>query len=479
MGFYEHVHTALTHQFYIHTYKTTAVSFSVTSLDGVFSYTGTCTHLNPAVVNIPFSYEVRGYDYSWRRKGLRISSLETEPISVIAWSYRSAADFMAYLAYPCHKQSTSEYIYYAVSSLGWSDQKSQFLIIGCHNNTNVTVIPKGTVTLPTDAQDTNSGTVTLTAGQSHSLVLHSMQTLMIFVSFVDLTASKILSDNPLTVITGHEASRVPAGTSDADPIVTQVPPTIQWGKKFLLSPHSGRTGQNYRMIASMDNTIIVRKCGSDAVVNSNLHAGQWSEFYTIGIIYCSVVSNNPIYVAQLGVSKRYNGDTFGDPSINTVAPMEQYLNSIQYTTLTAFSHYYGVVIPNDEYYNGNLIIDGSLQTVSGWNTIYYSDGSIAGYGYSASTSGSHTITHPNADGKLFVSVYGWTTSGGYSYAAGMSIKPLTITTEITFTSSEFIVTEVNGFVYVYLERLKVFAGDVSVKFFISPIPVDTAIGEYK
>ena len=206
VGFYEHVHTAQTHQFYVHTYKTTPVSFSVTSLDGVFSYTGTCTHLNPAVVDIPFSYEVRGYEYGWRNKGLRISSLQTEPISVIAWSYRNAADYMAYLAYPCHKQPTSEYIYYAVSSLGWSDQKSLFLVIGCHDNTNVTVIPKGTVILPTDTQDPNSGTITLEAGQSHNLILHSMQTLLIFIAYVDLTASKILSDQPLTIISGHEAS---------------------------------------------------------------------------------------------------------------------------------------------------------------------------------------------------------------------------------------------------------------------------------
>ena len=432
VGFSEHIFGAQIHQFYIHTYKTTPVSFNITSLDGIFSYTGTCTHLNPAIVDIPFSYEVSGYDYSWRDKGLMISSGDVEPISVIGWSYRGASDFMAYLAYPCHTQPTTEYIYYAVSSLGFNDSKSEFLIVGCHDNSSVTIIPTGTITLPIDAQDINSNTITLTAGQNHSLVLHSMQTLLIFASHIDLTASKILSNQPLTILSGHEASRVPVDISDADPIVTQVPPTIQWGKQFLLSPHihSGRTGQNYRMIASMDNTVIIRKCGSDAVVNSTLHAGQWSEFYTIGIIYCSVVSNNPIYVAQLGVSRDYNGGTFGDPSINTVAPMEQYLNSIQYTTLTASFHYVSVVLPNDEYYNGTVILDGTLQNVSEWNTIYYSDGSIAGYGYSISTIGSHTIAHPNKQGKLFVTVYGWTGPGGYSYTGGMSLNPLVTNCEL-------------------------------------------------
>ena len=431
VGFYQHVGTpddAL--QVYILTFKTTPVTFNVTSLDGVFSYTGTCTHLNPAIVDVPFSFVVQGYDYSWRSEGLRISSLETKPISVISRNHHSSGDYMAYLAYPCHIQPTSEYIYYAVSSLGLTS--SQFLIVGCRDNTCVTIIPTGTITLPIDAQDINSNTITLTAGQNHSLVLHSMQTLLISASNIDLTASKIISNQPLTILSGHEASLVPFDVpgTHVDPIITQVPPSIMWGNMFLLSPHSGRDGQSYRIIASMDNTVIIRNCGTDDVVNSILYADQWSEFFTNDSIYCSVVSNNPIYVAQLGVSNEYNGANFGDPSINTVAPLEQYINSIQYTTLTADSHYYSVVMPNDEYYDGTLIFDGSLQNISEWNAIYYSDGSIAGYGYSALTNGSHTITHPNEQGKLFVSVYGWSSFRGYSYAGGMSLNPLVSPCEV-------------------------------------------------
>ena len=137
IGFYRHISVGQPNQFYIHTFKTTPVSFNVTSLDGMFSYIGTSTRLNPATVDIPVNYEVRGYDYSWRRKGLRISSLETEPISVIHRSHAQiVGDNMAYLAHPCHKQPTREYVYYAVSSLGSDDLRSQFLIVGCRDNTS-------------------------------------------------------------------------------------------------------------------------------------------------------------------------------------------------------------------------------------------------------------------------------------------------------------------------------------------------------
>ena len=429
VGFFEHRSTS--YQFYIHTFKTTPVRFDVTSLDGAFSYNGTCTHLNPAIVDIPLSFGVQSYDYSWRSEGLRISSLETEPISVTGWSYHNEEDnSIAYLAYPCHNQPTTEYIYFAVSFVGVGFFNSQFLIIGCRDNSSITIIPTGNITLPIDARDINSSTIRLTAGQNHSLVLHSMQTLLIFAPFIDLTASKIISNQPLTILSGHAGTQVPFGTNFADSIITQVPPTIVWGKRFLLSPHSGKGGQSYRIIANMDNTVIIRSCGTDDVVNTTLYADQWSEFFTNDSRYCSVVSNNPIYVAQLGVGNEYNFGTFGDPSINTVAPMEQYINSIQYTTLIADSHYYSVVMPNDKYYDGTLIFDGSLQNISEWNAIYYSDGSIAGYGYSALTNGSHTITHPNKQGKLFVSVYGWSSFRGYSYAGGMSLNPLVSPCEV-------------------------------------------------
>ena len=55
-----------------------------------------------------------------------------------------------------------------------------------------------------------------------------------------------------------------------------------WGKQILLSPHSGKGGQFYRIIGSMDNThaVIVGKCGSDAIVNDTLYADQRLEVLT-------------------------------------------------------------------------------------------------------------------------------------------------------------------------------------------------------
>ena len=133
---------------------------------------------------------------------------------------------MSYLARLCNKQPTTQYTYYVVSTLGWSDQTSQFMIIGCLNNSNVTIIPNNDITVPSDPQNSASVNIIVSAGQSFNFILHSLQTFFVLKTCVDLTGTKIISAIPLTTISGHEAAWVQAGTFDADTIVTQLTPTI-------------------------------------------------------------------------------------------------------------------------------------------------------------------------------------------------------------------------------------------------------------
>ena len=87
--------------------------------------------------------------------------------------------------------------------------------------------------------------------------------------------------------------------------------------------------------------------------------------------------------------------------------------------------YYSVVVPNDAYFSQSLLIN-NVSTNPPWVPIYASDGSIYGYGYSTFFSGTYTVAHPNPNGKLFVSIYGWTTYGGHSYVGGMKLNPINI-----------------------------------------------------
>ena len=114
----------------------------------------------------------------------------------------------------------------------------------------------------------------------------------------------------------------------------------------------------------------------------------------------------------------------GDHSLNTVPPIEQYEHSIQFSALlSSGTSYYSVVVPNDAYFNQSLLINSNLINPL-WVPIYESNGSIYGYGYSTSFNDTNTVSHPNPNGKLFISIYGWSIDAGYSYIGGMKLNPI-------------------------------------------------------
>ena len=98
-----------------------------------------------------------------------------------------------------------------------------------------------------------------------------------------LLEPKVISDSPLTVISGHEAARVPAETFDADTIVTQLTPSTTWGKMFLLPSHIGRNnGQSYKVIAANYKANALKTCGTNYTMlnKSNLMKSNINWFYT-------------------------------------------------------------------------------------------------------------------------------------------------------------------------------------------------------
>ena len=423
VGFYEHVHGSEERTLYVHTMKTTPITFKVTSLDDNFSYMGTTSYHNPHKVSIPANYEVLDNTYSWRRKGLKVYSLHSEPISVIVWSFRTQSGFMSYLALPCHKQPTTQYTYYVMSTLGRSDQTSQFMIIGCLDNSNVTIFPNNDITLPSNPQDSAAVNKIVSAGQPFNFVLHSLQTLFVFKAHVDLTGTKIISDSPLTIISGHEDAQTSAGTFDT--IVTQLTPTITWGKTFLLPSQMGQNNrQKYKVIGANKETYPIKTCYNNkySIARFALDENNTYTFYTTNNENCSIISNeNPIYVAQIGSGQ---SATFSGSSLITVPPIEQYVHSIQFSALmSSRTSYYSVVVPNNPYFNQSLLINNVLINPS-WSLIYDYHHSISGYCYSTSFTGTYTIAHPNPNGTLFVSVYGWETTTGHSYVGGMKLKPI-------------------------------------------------------
>ena len=92
--------------------------------------------------------------------------------------------------------------------------------------------------------------MTITAGTPFSITLHRMQTFLFEALAVDITGTSIVSNKPLNVVSGHECGNVPKNVAYCEHLTEQIPPTVTWGRQFLLTPYSGRSGQYYKILAA-------------------------------------------------------------------------------------------------------------------------------------------------------------------------------------------------------------------------------------
>ena len=444
----------------VHTRRDELVTFSITSLDG-YSHFGTTSLDNPITLNIPTSFQVRDSNYEYRNLGLFIETADSKEISVTALGYtNNLSPRMTFLVHPYTALFTSEYIYYAMSASDTSDNHfSQILIVGIENNTNVLLRPTQNITLPEDPQNSSSPFIGISSGSIHNFVIHKMQTVLITSNNNDLTGSKITTNKPISVISGHDCAKVPytLQNSDCDPLATQIPPTANWDKLFLLPPLNGRTnGQKYKIITSENDTNVTMKCGSDEVTETVL--SKDGDVYDIDIMssdFCLVLTDKPCYVGEFAFVRDYYGDTTGDPLLISIPPVSQYIHNVTFSAFQAVSkNFFSVIIPNDEQHSFTFIYNGNAFTPT-WTSIYYPNGSIAGYGYSATFSGTVTLNHMNPNGLLCVIVYGFTTVGGYGYLAGRYLKlvnPDFDAAEVTFVVPSYIVNEDIGEITIALNR---------------------------
>ena len=270
----------LTPQLIIGTFASNA-SYSVETAAGVIQ-TGIVSFDSPATVTFGTNILVAGSEYAHREKGIHVRATGVEPIFILVTT-SNILGFGDYLAYPCQNFETENYEYYAVSttstSLGF---RSQVVLVACENDTEVTITPTETVNLPNDVQDSDSSLMDILAGDNHTVTINQMQTLLLSTMGADLTGTKIVSNRPLTVISGHQCGNVPESLNFCEQLAVQVPPTSTWGSEFLLAPFTGRTtGQYYKVVASSNYTTVVYKCGTSSSIGTVLtNPGQSFLFRT-------------------------------------------------------------------------------------------------------------------------------------------------------------------------------------------------------
>ena len=331
-----------------------------------------------------------------------ITSADGSEFTVVASLINSNDMTASYLAIPGHILLGLEYEYFVLSVPSSTSFVGGVFLIGTQNDTSVTV------TLSIDHSST-------------SFTLNDMDTHYIDVpSLKDYTGTRIVSDKPLTVISGHEAGSVP-NDGTLEPMAQQIPPTQLWGDRFMIVPVGGHDvfGQIIKVLSSVDNTAVTYNCHQ---FNNSLvldEAGSVHQFYVPYNVYCYIEGNNSVLVGQFPYSP--NGNTDGDTTMILVASTDQYSNSFTFwTPNTGIHNHISITIPVEHYDLNNVIYDG--QPLNCTEAIYDNDEiSIVGYGCSLSVSpGLHSIYHVNPAGRLFVMVYGFGIRRAYGYPAGLT-----------------------------------------------------------
>ena len=382
----------------------------------------------------PSSFEIQGSsDYD---KGIWIYPLfsgQTVSVSVMKLALISSlsGEYLALppLSYP----NLEEYAYY-ITSYQWNNRvltnySSIVLLVGTQANTSVILTPTQRLQIPRHFWNPSYNWSTVEPGESYSFKVNEMETVHLE-NFYDLTGTKIVSDKPITVIGGHECVDVPIGAGFCDALVEQFPPTVTWGRFFLvMSLNSRQTGEQYRIIAMKEVTVIKVKCvnGTSSefghVTLLLNRTGQVREFELGRDRYCSMTANKPILLVQY--SQGYSIDRVGDPFMAVIPPVEQYKKGFVVAKAPQSFHNHISITVSPEYYgNGrSIFIDNTL--VNNWIPIYCGVSSICGYGARQSVEvGIHKIQHTLPQAKFFVMSYGFEYHDGYGSSAGMEISQI-------------------------------------------------------
>ncbi len=372
-----------------------------------------------------------------RNKGIRIKAEGNSLVSVFTMD-EELYSIEGYSALHCSQiPHVAHYKYYAISvpqttTIANTTADSAFLVVACGDNTKVTVTPTQDVANPYDVSRK------IKAGDSFTTVLHDSQTLYVE-SRDDLTGSFVVSDSPITFLSGHECGNVPYNVADCNKLVEQLPPTLMWGSNFFTAPTANRrSSDTIKILAAESDTEIDIICASNnSSTSQNLSvtissAGGFINFTTSPEEYCHIESDKAILVVQFTPGKEADPSrgSKGNPFMAMVPAVSQYLNNITFTTLQGpgllFTNYLNIYVPASYFDNESIQLDGNHISNVIWVPITCVSGDICGYAAQVQlvVKGLHRVSHANPNATLGVTVYGmdYYHTVAYAYVGGLSLS---------------------------------------------------------
>lgn len=398
------------------------VNYSLEAPNIGLHQTGSIQAHHELIIRLSSSIEVKSHHD--QDKGIYLE-LNSDKVTVFAQNERSTTSD-TFLVTPVTNHCIEEYTYYGLSvirsSSSYRDYYSSVLIVGTQNNTimNITV-PQSVIV--------KVGNVisSLIAGTQYSFVINRLQTIYIR-SHEDLSGTKVVTDKPISMFSGHECARIPWNTGDCDHMIEQILPTALWGQVYYAVPFATTKSYTIKVLAACSFTVISIWCKTSnqtTLINEG-------EFTTIMLQeYCAIHSYKKVLVSQFS-----HAGGISDPMMIALPAKIHYADKFDVSTIrnpsrSSYNHYVNI-IALAKYYQPNMIymiangVNKSL-IAEKWIPITVNN-IIEAYGTQVKIKeGLVKIVHSNTSALMTTTVYGFASIEGYGHSGTLSISPKNIT----------------------------------------------------
>ena len=329
----------------------------------------------------------------------------------------------AFLALPSVSIESETYKYINAMATPWNSSDSFIGIVAFKNNTIMSITPN---------IDTTIGSTFTAAGTTTQITLHKYESLLIRQKG-DLTGTRVISDKPISFITGHQCTNVPPDVIACDHLVEQIPPVQNWGKRFATVPLKTRqVYDRFKIVAGEDFTTVQIECTRSDGQSGNLTSfilqeGGFRDVDIPSTDYCWVEGDKRIILLLFSVGQNVDG-VLSDPFMAMIPSVDQYSNGYTLATLLDgvqnYTHFINLYIPKDFFQPSEIFLNGQPLNMTVHKFVPIKrQGVIEVYGAQVNISGGVQILgHATMKANIGVLVYGFGSYNSYGYPGGLKLK---------------------------------------------------------